>query len=97
MRQRVSLTFGIALKDISGSSKSKIASENAFVYGLGFRLNKYFRLSAGGMMYRATLPTVNGSSSPSNGTLRHEFFVGPSIDVTALPALQTIFAKSKSI
>jgi hypothetical protein len=59
-------------------------------------LNKYFRLTAGGLLYRATLPIVPGSSNAANGTLRNEFVFGPSIDVTALPALQTIFAKSKS-
>ncbi len=96
LKQRLSLTFGVALKDLSGSSKSKVSSENAFAYGVGFRLNKYFRLSAGGLLYRTTLPAANGSTSPASGTLRQEFFVGPSIDVTALPALQSIFAKSKS-
>jgi len=96
LQQRVSLAFGMALKDISGASKSKITSEDAFVYGLGFRLNKYFRLGAGGLLYRTTLPAANGSTSPANGTLRQEFFVGPSIDVTAISALQSIFAKAKS-
>ena len=96
VRQRVSLAFGMAIKDLSGASNSKISSENAFVYGVGVRLNKYFRLSAGGMLYRTTLLAKNGVTSPANGTLRQEIFVGPSIDVTALPALQSIFAKSKS-
>jgi hypothetical protein len=98
LRQRVSLAFGMALKDISGGdkNKSKVAAQNAFVYGLGFRVNKYFRLSTGGLLYRATLPAINGVPSPVTNSLRHEFFVGPSIDVTALPALKTIFAKSKS-
>jgi hypothetical protein len=96
IRERVSLAFGMALKDLSGASNSKISSENAFVYGVGVRLNKYFRLSAGGMLYRTTLPAVNGVTSPANGTLRQEVFVGPSIDVTALSALKSIFAKSQS-
>ena len=96
VRQRVSLAFGMAIKDLSGASNSKISSENAFVYGVGVRLNKYFRLSAGGMLYRTTLPAKNGVTSPANGTLRQEIFVGPSIDVTALPALKSIFAKSQS-
>ncbi len=96
LRQRTSLAFGIALKDISGASNSKITSEDAFIYGLGFRLNKYFRISAGGMLYRTTLPAVAGTSNAANGTLRQEFFIGPSIDVTALSALQSIFAKAKS-
>lgn len=96
LHQRTSLAFGMALKDLSGSTKSKISGQNAFVYGLGFRLNKYFRLTAGGLLYRTTLPAVNGSTSPANGSLRHEFFIGPSVDLTALGALQTIFAKAKS-
>jgi hypothetical protein len=96
LRQRTSLAFGMALKDISGATQSKISGENAFIYGLGFRLNKYFRLTAGGMLYRTTLPAVNGSTSPANGSLRQEFFIGPSIDVTAISALQSIFAKAKS-
>ena len=96
IRQRISLAFGMALKDLSGASNSKISSENAFVYGMGVRLNKYFRLSAGGMLYRTTLPAVNGKTSPASGALRQEIFVGPSIDVTALSALKSIFAKSQS-
>jgi len=96
LRQRTSLAFGMALKDISGSTQSKISGENAFIYGLGIRLNKYFRLTAGGLLYRTTLPAANGSTSPANGSLRQEFFIGPSIDVTALSALQSIFAKAKS-
>jgi hypothetical protein len=59
-------------------------------------LNKYFRLTAGGLLYRTTLPAANGSTSPANASLRQEFFIGPSIDVTALSALQSIFAKAKS-
>jgi hypothetical protein len=51
VRQRASLAFGMALKDISGSSNSKISGQNAFVYGLGIRLNKYFRITAGGLLY----------------------------------------------
>jgi hypothetical protein len=96
LRQRASLAFGMALKDLSGSTQSKISGENAFVYGLGIRLNKYFRLTAGGLLYRTTLPAANGSTSPANGSLRHEFFIGPSIDVTALSALQSIFSKANS-
>jgi hypothetical protein len=94
--KRLSLAFGMALKDLSGASSSKISGENAFVYGLGYRLNKYFRFTVGGLLYRTTLPAVNGSTSPANGSLRNELFFGPSIDVTALPALKSIFASSKS-
>ncbi len=95
VRERVSLSFGMALKDISGGSNSKISAENAFIYGVGVRLNKYFRLTTGGLLYRTTLPGGTGTNG-ANGALRHEFFIGPSIDVTALPALKSIFAASKS-
>jgi hypothetical protein len=97
LRQRTSLALGMALADVSGSSNSKISGENAFIYGLGFRLNKYFRITGGGLLYRTTLPAgSNGMTSPANGALRHEFFIGPSIDITGLSALQSLFAKSKS-
>jgi hypothetical protein len=94
--ERLSLTFGMALKDVSGNAASKISGENAFVYGLGFRLNKYFRITTGGMVYRTSLPAVNGVASPLNNKLRQEFFIGPSIDITALPALEGIFGKKQS-
>jgi hypothetical protein len=92
--ERLSLTFGMALKDVSGrdSDKTKIKDQNVFIYGMGFRLNKYFRLTAGGMVYRmkAAIP------GPIDNKLRHEFFLGPSIDITALPALEGIFGKKQS-
>lgn len=96
--ERFSLTFGMALKDISGSNtaKTKITDQNAFVYGIGVRLNKYFRISTGGMLYRTKLPAVNGVASPIDNKLRHEFYIGPSIDITALPALEGIFGKKQS-
>jgi len=97
-KERLSLTFGMAIKDISGgdTSKSKIKGENAFAYGMGFRLNRYFRITTGGVVYRTQLPAVNGVPSPITNKLRHEFMIGPSIDVTAIPALKGIFAKAKS-
>jgi len=94
--ERLSLTFGMALKDLSGNTASKISGENAFVYGIGFRLNKYFRISTGGMVYRTSLPAVNGVASPFSNRLRQEFYIGPSIDITALPALEGIFGKKQS-
>lgn len=96
--ERLSLTFGMALQDISGgnAAESKIKGQNAFVYGIGVRLNKYFRLTTGGVVYRTQLPAINGVASPITNRLRHEFFVGPSIDVTAIPVLKGIFAKAKS-
>jgi len=94
--ERLSLTFGMALKDLSGNTASKISGENAFVYGIGVRLNKYFRISTGGMVYRTSLPAVNGVASPLTNRLRQEFYIGPSIDITALPALEGIFGKKQS-
>jgi hypothetical protein len=96
--ERVSLSFGMALKDLSGAdtSTTKIKGENAFAYGIGVRLNKYFRITTGGIVYRTQLPAINGVASPITGKLRNEFFIGPSIDVTAIPALKGIFAKAKS-
>jgi hypothetical protein len=98
LRQRMSLAFGLALQDFSGGdqNKSKILGQDAFVYGLGLRLNKYFRLTAGGLLYRTSLPAVNGVPSSFTNSLRQEFFIGPSIDITALPALNGIFAAGKS-
>jgi len=32
-------------------------------------------------VYRTTLPAVGGVTGAANGTLRHELFIGPSIDV----------------
>jgi hypothetical protein len=93
-RDRWSLTLGIAIDDISGGdlSKTKIRGQNAYVYGLGFRLNKYFRLTTGALVYRTG--NINGATQPATNSLRHEFFIGPSIDITALPGLKTIFASS---
>jgi len=58
----------MALKDISGASNSKVSSQNAFVYGLGVRLNKYFRISAGGMLYGPRCPLW--AVSPARPTAR---------------------------
>ena len=97
-QERLSLMLGMAVKDLSGgnANDSKIKSNNAFAYGIGFRLNKYFRLNAGGLVYRTSLPAVNGIGGTLDNKLRHELFVGPSIDITAIPALQGIFAKKSS-
>jgi len=83
--QRISLTAGVSIGDISGRTNSRIKGENAFVYGLGFRLNKYFRISCGALLFR---------SAGTDNKLRHEFYVGPAIDITGLAALRTIFARS---
>jgi hypothetical protein len=91
-RDRWSLTFGISTGDISGgaSDKSKIHGDNAFVYGVGYRINKYFRFTAGGLLYRTGL--IDGVTGNLTNKLRHEFMIGPSIDITALPGLKSIFA-----
>ncbi|MGD0013831.1 MAG: hypothetical protein ABSD56_05335, partial [Bryobacteraceae bacterium] len=96
--ERVSLTFGMALHDLSGrdAAKTKIKDQNAFAYGIGIRLNTYFRITTGGVVYRATLPAVNGVDSPLDNRLRHEFYIGPSIDITAIPVLKGIFANGQS-
>lgn len=92
LRDRWSLVFGMSTGDISGgdSAKTKIRGENAFLYGLGFRLNKFFRISLGGLLYRTG--DIGGTPGDLSNKLRHEFFVGPSVDITALPGLRTIFA-----
>ncbi len=94
--QRLSLTLGASIGDLSGrdTNKTRISGDNAFVYGLGFRLNKYFRLTVGGMLYRLKLPSAD-AANPADNSLKHAFFFGPSLDITALPGLTTIFAKAK--
>ena len=84
---RFSLAFGMSLGDFSGREGSRISNQNVFVYGVGYRLNKYFRISAGAALYR--------EASPRNGLL-HEAFIGPSIDITALPGLRQIFSRAAS-
>lgn len=92
--ERLSLTFGYSVGDISGGddSKTKIRGENAFVYGLGVRLNKYFRVTMGGLVYRTD--KIDGVAGNLTNKLRHELMVGPSVDLTALPGLKTIFASA---
>ena len=82
-QQRVSLTFGVSVGDLSAREDSKIKGDNAFVYGLGFRLNKYVRLTAGGLLFRAA----------SDNHLKHEIFIGPSIDFSAFKYIRGIFGK----
>ena len=74
LAQRWSLAVGIS----TGSGPSN----REFVYGLGFRLNKYFHFTAGTMISR----------DPVSGRLRGTFCFGPSIEITALPGLTAIFA-----
>ena len=65
-----------------GMSASAAQNNREFVYGLGFRLNKYFHFTAGTMISR----------DPASGRLRGTFCFGPSIEITALPGLTSIFA-----
>lgn len=85
IRSRLSLAFGMSLGDFSSRQSSRISNENVFLYGIGYRLNKYFRVSAGAAVYR--------EASPRSGLLQ-EVFVGPSIDITALPGLRQVFARA---
>ncbi len=85
-RQRLSLTFGMSVGDLSSQASSKIKGDNAFLYGLGFRLNKYFRITAGAAAFR----------DRRNDRLSHGFMVGPSIDLTAFRYIRTIFGKESS-
>ena len=81
---RWSIALGASVGDLSSNGKSRVKGDKAFVYGVGFRINKYFRISAGGMLYRDAI---------GNGLL-NELFIGPSIDVTALPGLKQMFSSS---
>lgn len=81
LRQRVSLTFGMSLGDISSQENSDIKADNAFLYGVGFRLNKYFRITAGGAAFR----------DKRNDGIRHGFMIGPSVDLTAFKYIRGIF------
>jgi hypothetical protein len=83
-RASFSIAVGLSTGDFSGNANSRVKGENAFVYGLGIRLNKFFRLSVGGMIYRDAL----------GNRLLNEAFIGPSIDITALPGLKQVFSSS---
>jgi hypothetical protein len=84
-KARASIAFGLSLADLSANAHSRVKSDKAFVYGFGYRINKYFRFNVGAVVYR--------DSGPGNGML-NEWAVGPSIDITALPALKQIFASA---
>ena len=86
-KKRFSISVGMSIGDISGNTKSRIKAEDAFAYGLGCRINKYFRISIGGVVYR---------DSGTGGGLLNEAFIAPSIDLTALPGLKQIFASASS-
>jgi hypothetical protein len=81
--ERWSFAIGASAADLSANANSPIKNGKAFAYGVGFRLNKYFRLSAGLMLYR---------DSSSNRLMAVPCY-GPSIDITALPGLTSIFSQ----
>ena len=84
--ERWSIAVGASFGDLSSNGSSRVKSDKAFVYGLGFRINKYFRVTAGGLVYRDAV----------GNRLLNEGFIGPSVDITALSALKQIFASSSS-
>jgi len=83
---RWSIAFGESTGDLSSNGASRVKGDKAFVYGVGFRINKYFRVTAGGMLYRDAV----------GNRLLNELFIGPSIDITALPGLKSVFASASS-
>jgi len=87
LRQRLSLSVGMSLRDISGRSqeRSQLLSNNAFLGAAGFRLNKYFRITAGDAIMR----------DKATNKLVHAFCLGPSIDVSAIQNLRILFGKVK--
>jgi hypothetical protein len=85
-KSRFSIALGASIGDISANSGSRVKNDKAFVYGVGYRINKYFRVSAGGAVFRDT----------KTFDLHNEAFIGPSIDLTALPGLKQIFASAQS-
>lgn len=64
-----------------GASPGTAGSGREVVYGLGFRVNKYFHFTAGVMIRR----------DAASGRLSGSFCFGPSIDITAMPGLTSIF------
>lgn len=87
LQQRLSFSVGFSLKDLSGRApeKSQVYSNSAFLAGLGFRLNKYFRFSAGDAIVR----------DRASNKLAHALYLGPSVDITALQNLRVLFGKLK--
>jgi hypothetical protein len=86
LRQRFSLTFGMSIGDISSQDSSKIKGDNVFLYGIGFRLNKYFRLTTGAAVFR----------DARNDRLSHGLMLGPSVDLTAFRYIRGLFGKASS-
>ena len=85
--KRLSLVAGGSFKDISGASQSKIKGHNAFLIGLGLRMNKLFRINAGFSFYRSSDPSAESS-------LKRAFYRGISIDISQFPILKSIVEKN---
>lgn len=83
LQSRVSLSIGWCVGDLSNNQNSDIDGNNAYALGIGYRINKYFRVSAGTMKYR----------SKADGALRGETFYGISVDLTAFDALKGLVSK----
>lgn len=68
VQQRVSLTLGITISDISGAAHSKIKGNNAFICGIGFTLNRYFRLAVGSAVFRSAAAIASYELATSSST-----------------------------
>ena len=84
-QQRFSISGGVSVGDISGQQSSPFASDYAYVAGAGWRLNKYFRLLAGDLLYR----------NKTTDRINHAFTFGVSVDFAALGNITTVFGKVK--
>ncbi len=89
--KRSSITVGLSLKAISGKAQSKIEGNKAFLVGLGFRINKYFRMTAGTSIYRVATEQDDGKGQMQNDDLKHTFYWGLSMDLSRLPLLPDLF------
>ncbi len=84
-QQRFSVSGGISLGDISGQQDPPFKQNYAFVFGGGWRLNKYVRLFAGDLLYRNKI----------SDRMNHAFCFGVSTDVAALGNITGLFGKVK--
>lgn len=81
-RSRLSLSAGMSTGDFSSNGNSDIKDDKAYALGLGFRLNKYFRIGFGAMLYRAT-----------DEKMKRKPYFSLSMDLTAFQALQGLVSK----
>jgi len=80
---RFSLSVGAEMGDLGGSDDAVIRDGKAYAIGVGFRLNKYFRLGVGSMLYR----------SVSHNDLRSAGYVVISMGLTGFRALEGLVSK----